>query len=95
MPIIFCSLDLYLPYCHSLKEKRNVLRKAVERVRSRFSFSVAEIDHQDLWQRARLGAVSIGSDARKLEELARRMIQDIEQSVGSDVSSSIELIDID
>ncbi len=95
MPIVFCSLDIYLPHCHSLKEKRNVLRKAMERVRSRSGFSIAEIDHQDLWQRARVGAVSIGPDSRRLESLSEKMVRDIELAVGHEVHCEIEMIDYD
>ncbi|HSR69042.1 MAG TPA: DUF503 domain-containing protein [Acidobacteriota bacterium] len=94
MPIVFCSIELYLPFCHSLKEKRNVLRKAVERSRQRSSFSIAEIGHQDLWQRARLGAVSIGPDQRKLEAMAEKVVRDIETVVGMDATRyEIEIID--
>lgn len=96
MPIIFCSLELYLPHCHSLKEKRNILRKAVERARSRFSFSIAEIGHQDLWQRARLGAVSIGPNQKDLERLAEKMVRTMEEVLGSDITRcDIEIIDTD
>ena len=49
MPIVFCSLEIHLPHSHSLKEKRSVLRKVVDRLRSRFNFSVSEIEHQELW----------------------------------------------
>ena len=58
MPIVFCSLEIYLPYSRSLKEKRNVVRKTADRLRARLNFSVAEIDYQNLHRRARLGAVS-------------------------------------
>ena len=44
MPIVFCSLEIHLPHSHSLKEKRSVLRKVVDRLRSRFNFSVSEIE---------------------------------------------------
>ena len=67
LPIVYCSLELYLPYCQSIKEKRNVIRKLSGRIRSRFNFSVAEIGYQELRQRGLIGAVSIGCDRRKLE----------------------------
>lgn len=96
MPIVFCSIELYLPFCHSLKEKRNILRKAVERSRRRSSFSIAEIGHHDLWQRARLGAVSIGPDQKKLESMAEKVVYDIESVVGMDATRyEIEIIDYD
>ena len=96
MPIVFCSLEIHLPYSHSLKDKRNVLRKTADRLRSRFNFSVSEIDHQELWQRGRLGAVSIGPDAKKLEELAESLVRESEKILGGDlVSYRIEIFDHD
>ena len=59
------------------------------------SFSIAEIGHQDLWQRARLGAVSIGSDETRLRQMAERLVQDVETAVGSDARYEIEMIDYD
>ena len=60
MPIAYCTLEIYLPYAQSLKEKRMVLRKAQDRLRARSNFSIAEVDYQDLWQRAKLAAVTVG-----------------------------------
>lgn len=96
MPIVYCSLELYLPYCHSIKEKRNVVRKVANRLRSRFNFSVAEIGYQDLWQRGLIGAVSIGSDRHKLEQIANKLVQESEQVLGGDlVRSEVEIVDLD
>jgi len=96
MPIVFCSLGIYLPYSHSLKEKRDVLRKTMDRLRSRFNFSISEIDHQDVWQRARVGAVSIGSDPKVLERVSTQFIRESERILGSDlVRYDIEFIECD
>ena len=96
MPIVFCSLEIYLPYSHSLKEKRNVLRKTMDRLRSRFNFSISEIGHQDVWQRARVGAVSIGSDPKVLERVSTQFIRESERILGSDlVRYDIEFIECD
>ncbi len=96
MPIVFCSLGIYLPCSHSLKEKRDVLRKTMDRLRSRFNFSISEIDHQDVWQRARVGAVSIGSDPKVLERVSTQFIRESERILGSDlVRYDIEFIECD
>jgi uncharacterized protein YlxP (DUF503 family) len=96
MPIVFCSLEIHLPYSHSLKDKRNVLRKTADRLRARFNFSISEIDHQELWQRGRLGAVSIGPDAGRLEELAESLVREAENVLGPDlISYKIDIFDHD
>ena len=96
LPIVYCSLELYLPYCHSIKEKRNVVRKLSSRLRSRFNFSVAEIDYQDLRQQGLIGAVSIGSDRRNLEQIAEKLIRESERILGGDlVRTGIDIVDLD
>lgn len=82
MPIVFCSLEIHIPDSHSLKEKRSVVRKTAGRLRARFNFSISEIEHQDLWQRARLGAVSIGPSRKDLERLSEKLIRESERILG-------------
>lgn len=94
MPIAYCELDIFLPHCQSLKEKRMVLRKTQDRLRSRFNFSVAEIGHQDLWQRSQLGAVTVGADRRLLEKLADQFVRESEDILGELLlESRVEIID--
>lgn len=49
------ELDLRLPHCHSLKDKRAVVKTILNGAHRRFGVSVAEVEHQDKWQRASLG----------------------------------------
>ncbi|MGH9342002.1 MAG: DUF503 domain-containing protein [Acidobacteriota bacterium] len=96
MPILFCSLEIHLAYAHSLKDKRNVLRKTAGRLRARFNFSISELEYQDLWQRGRLGAVSIGPDRKKLEQLSQSFIRESERILGGDlVNYEVEIFDHD
>jgi uncharacterized protein YlxP (DUF503 family) len=61
------TLELHFPGARSLKDKRQVVRGLVGRIRKRFNVSVAEVEHQDLWQRARLAVVSVNTDRAHLE----------------------------
>ncbi len=81
----FCRVWLRLPENHSLKEKRRIIRKTSDRLRSRFNFSISEIEHQDLWQRARLGAVSIGPNRQQLETLSEKLVRETERILGNDL----------
>ncbi|MSO23525.1 MAG: DUF503 domain-containing protein [Acidobacteria bacterium] len=72
------TLDIHLPDAHSLKGKRFVIQSLKDRLR-RFNVSVAELDHQDLWQRSVIGIVSISSDHRQLETA----LQHIEREAAS------------
>lgn len=78
MPIAYCVLDIYIPYAQSLKEKRMVLRKAQDRLRARTNFSIAEVDHQDLWQRAQLAAVTVSGDNATLERVTQQFVREAE-----------------
>ena len=55
-------LALFLPSPGSLKSKRHLLRSAIDRVKARFNVSVAEVDGNDLWQRAVVGVAAVGND---------------------------------
>ncbi|MBI4465233.1 MAG: DUF503 domain-containing protein [Acidobacteria bacterium] len=85
MPIGLLTLEIYLPYSHSLKEKRLVVRKVKDRLRARFNVAVAELDHQDLWQRALLGVVSISSDQASLEVMMNAVQRESERLLGRDL----------
>lgn len=64
--------ELSLPATRSLKEKRSVLRPVVEGLRRTASYSVAEVDHHDLWRRAGLGVALVAPNRRELERLMQR-----------------------
>jgi uncharacterized protein len=60
-----CTLEveLHIPEARSLKAKRAVVKPIVEGARQRFGVAAAEVDHQDLWQRASLGFAVVSSSA--------------------------------
>ena len=61
------TLELRLPQAHSLKEKRHEVKSLKDRLRHKFNVAVAEIDYQDLWQRALVAAVTVSSDRQHAE----------------------------
>ena len=85
MAVGMLILEIHLPYAHSLKEKRLVVRKIQDRLRSRFNVAVAELDHQDLWQRAVVGVVSISSDRRNLESVLQAVERESQKVLGPDL----------
>lgn len=87
MPVGILTLDLQLPYAHSLKEKRAVLQKIRARLRARFNVAVAELDHQDTWQRATLGVVSISDSQQVLESAFRQVLDEAERMLGHEVAN--------
>lgn len=89
-----CRLELFLPETHSLKEKRQILRKIIEKATHKFGVPVAEVEFQDLWQRAALGFAVAGSDRRFIQSLLERMVAFIEELDLAPVSRrSMEVLD--
>ena len=62
MYLAIATWDLHLPACHSLKEKRSVLKPLTSAMRRTLNVSVAETGQQDLWQRAEIACAAVGSD---------------------------------
>ncbi|HEV8336725.1 MAG TPA: DUF503 domain-containing protein [Candidatus Polarisedimenticolia bacterium] len=85
MNVGLCIVEIHLSASHSLKDKRRVLRRLKDRLKSRFNVSVAEIDHQDLWQRATLGIVSIAAGHEPLESCFGKVRGIVESEVPGEV----------
>jgi uncharacterized protein len=86
MPVGLLTLEIHLPYAHSLKEKRAVLRKIRDRLRARFNVAVAELDQQDVWQRATVAVVSVSNSQPLLESVFRQVLAEAEKVLGDDVA---------
>jgi uncharacterized protein len=63
------SAELHFPENRSLKGKRKELLSAKAQLQRRFGASVAEVDHHELWQRARLTVACVARGHREAEEL--------------------------
>ena len=86
-------VELHLPDVDSLKGKRHVLKGLKERVRARFECSVAEVDHQDVWQRATLAIAYVSADARHANEVISKAMDFIEDHVeGQVLDTSVEIL---
>ena len=81
MLVAISTWDLHLEGCFSLKDKRSRIKPLVTALR-RVNLSVAEIDHQDLWQRAGLACAAVGSDRSVVEGELRAADRIIEETDG-------------
>ncbi len=63
------TCELQFPESHSLKEKRNHLRSAKAQLQRRVGASVAEVDHHDVWQRARITVACVARESGEVERL--------------------------
>src|SRR6266568_1854249 len=69
-------LTLYIHGASSLKDKRQVLRKVTDRLRSRFNVSVAEVGDNDIWQRAVIGIAAVANDHSFVNEVLDKCARD-------------------
>ena len=53
--------DLHLPTCHSLHDKRGVIRPILDGARHRYRVAAAEVGHHVKWQRAELGSATVAA----------------------------------
>jgi uncharacterized protein len=63
------SVELHFPDNHSLKGKRRELLSVKAQLQRRFGASVAEVDHHEVWQRARLTLSCVAREYRAAERL--------------------------
>lgn len=95
MPTIgVLTLELRLEASHSLKEKRHVVKSLKDRLRHKFNVAVAEIDHQDLWQRGVVAAVTVSGDHGHAESVLQAVEKEASAVLGPIlVSANVEWLE--
>jgi uncharacterized protein YlxP (DUF503 family) len=81
--------DLHVPESRSLKVKRAAIRPIVDGLRHRFRVSVAEVDHQDQWQRAAIGVAVVAASDGHLREV----LDSVDRFVHA--APAVEVIDVE
>lgn len=86
-------MTMHLPECHSLKEKRQIVKSLVTRTRNQFNVAMAEVADNDRWQIAQLGIVCVSNNSRHVDEIlahVRQYIEDIHPDLAiTDVETDI------
>jgi len=79
MAIGSLQVELLIPGCSSLKEKRIVLKSLKTRLCNKLNVSVAEIDYLDKWQRALIGLVCVSNQRKHAEEILEKAVCMVER----------------
>jgi len=79
MVIGVCKVVLAMDEVFSLKEKRHIVKSLVERIKSRFNASVAEVDLNDKWKRAVIGISCVSNEVRHADSMMASIVNFIER----------------
>ena len=85
MVVGIARFELFIPASNSLKAKRQVVRSLKERIRARTLAAVAEVEHQDLWQRAAFGVAVVSGDGGQVREMLQSVRHLAESAPGAEL----------
>ncbi len=69
-----CQVELLLPQAQSLKDKRFVLNSVKARIANKFNVSIAEVDQNDLWQRATIGMAVVVNERKFVDQVFSKIL---------------------
>jgi uncharacterized protein len=95
MVIGFGTVTLRMASCHSLKEKRKIIKSIISRSQNSYNASVAEIGLNDVHQQAQIGFAMVGNDRSFVNSTMDKLIEFIENLQLADIiDSSLEIMNI-
>jgi len=74
------QITLHLPDSQSLKDKRQIVKSVIARVRNRFEVAIAEVEEQDRWQIAVLGVSCVSNSSQHANEILEHVRRYIEET---------------
>jgi uncharacterized protein YlxP (DUF503 family) len=93
MFVCVARVTLQVPEGGSLKARRQVVRRVIDRVRARFNVSAAEVGPLDSWQRAELALSLVGNDRRHVNEQMDKVLDFVDQMyVAPVVARELEIL---
>jgi len=84
----YLELDIHFPHARSLKDKRKELAGLKDRIRQKHNVALAELDFQDVWQRTKIGVVTLNSHQTIVEQVLSRIRSDVFEHVNGEVLDS-------
>lgn len=82
-------IKLYAPACHSLKEKRMIVKSLVQRARNKFNISIAEIEEQDYCQTIVLGAACVSNGRAQANAVLDEVVRFIEENTEAEITDCL------
>ena len=85
MIIGLLTLEIYIPYSHSLKEKRKTLNKIKDRLKKKFNVAFAELEYQNKWQRTKIGLATLNTQKMMVEKIFQKIVREIEENIEGEI----------
>lgn len=85
MIIATAQVRLHLPWVHSLKEKRMVVKSLCSKIKNQFNVSVAEVEEQDIHQIAVLGIAGIAGDRAQADSIIDHVVNFVETNTEGEI----------
>lgn len=85
MITLSAKLTLYIPHAASLKDKRQVRRSLIDRIRRRFNASVSEVETQDVHQTLTLGIAVVSGDSAHAQQMLDEIIRFAEENAEAEL----------
>lgn len=93
MVVGVCTVELFIAGSQSLKDKRQVIHGLKDRLRSKLNLSVAEVEGQDLWQKAILGMACVSNESRHVSQVLEQALNMMKSMPAVEVvRSQVELL---
>ena len=92
MVVGLANIDIHIPESGSLKSKRQLLKRIKDRVKNKFNVSIAEVGHNDLWQRTTIGVSVVANDKKFANQVLSKVVEQINKENGVQILDySIEI----
>lgn len=79
--------EIFLPYSHSLKEKRKTLNMIRDRLKKKYNIAFAELDYQNKWQRSKVGLVTLNTQKGMIERIFQKIVLETEENIEGEILS--------
>lgn len=76
--IVYAEVECMLYEGHSLKQKRSVLKRLIVKLRNELNVAVSELDYHDLWQRSKIGIVTVSNEKTHAEQVIQEVMRIID-----------------
>ena len=87
MVIAAVEIKLYLPWVHSLKEKRMAVKSILQKTQHRFHISAAEVDYQEVQQSAAIAFAVVTCTVGQADQVLQNIIDYVQEHTQAEITN--------